>query len=292
VFKTVNAINSLLGTILSLAILTALGAGGWFAYQTYFAERLNAEKELQAREAKIAGLSQDLEAREKQIERLDQELSDSHEQIDRLEVDLEAKQRQIERLDTAVRLLKVDHRVAQIDVFSQEGSAAGGDLVTHFTFAEVDGQGNPLEKPRPFRIKGDLVYVDSWVVKFTDEYVEMGDPLRSTSICLFRRVFGEAQQPAEGFVLDPVGSQPAAYRNGGKMSDLEQEIWARFWEYANDPGMAQKAGVRAAHGEAPFQKLIPGKRYKVTLRASGGLSFEPPEDLPPDAKPASTAGTL
>lgn len=276
-FKTINAINGLVGTVLSLAILTALGAGGWFAYQTYFAEKLRAERELEVREAKIAGLSRDLEAREQEIARLDEELVASREQI--------------ERLETAVRLLKVDHRVAQIDVLGQEGTADEGDLVTRFSFVEVDGQGTPLEKPRVFEVKGDMVYVDSWVVKFTDEYVEMGDPLRSTSICLFRRVFGETQKPSEAFELDPVGSQPAAYRNGGKMSELEQELWSKFWEYANDPVKAEKVGVRAAHGEAPFQKLVPGKRYKVLLRASGGLTFVP-EDLPPDAKPVATAETL
>ncbi|MFH1265614.1 MAG: hypothetical protein ABIK89_07785 [Planctomycetota bacterium] len=276
-FKTINAINGLVGTILSLAILAALGTGGWFAYRTYFAEKLRTERELEVREAKIAGLSRDLEARERQIERLDEELIASREQI--------------ERLETAVRLLKVDYRVAQIDVLGQEGSAEQGDLVTRFSFVEVDGQGTQLEKPRVLEVKGDMVYVDSWVVKFTDEYVEMGDPLRSTSICLFRRLFGETQKPSEAFELDPVGSRPAAYRNGGKMSDLEQEIWSKFWEYANDPVKAEKVGVRAAHGEAPFQKLVPGKRYKVLLRASGGLTFVP-EDLPPDAKPFATAETL
>ena len=60
---------------------------------------------------------------------------------------------------------------------------------------------------------------------------------------------------------------------------------------ANNPAMAQKVGVRAAHGEAPYQKLVPGKRYKVLLRASGGLTFVP-EDLPPDAKPGPRAEAL
>jgi hypothetical protein len=137
-----------------------------------------------------------------------------------------------------------------------------------------------------------VVYVDSWVAKFADDYVEMGDPLRSTSICLFRRLFGEAQNPSDGFVLDPVGSRPTAYRNGGKMSDLEREIWSKFWEYANDPALAEEVGIRAIHGEAPYTKLVPGKRYKVNLRSSDGLSFDLPVDLPPDAKPAPAAETL
>jgi hypothetical protein len=136
-----------------------------------------------------------------------------------------------------------------------------------------------LEEPRVFQIQGDVIYVSSLVVKFTDKHVELGDPMRSTSVCLFQRAFGESQLPREGFTLDPEGSQPVAYRTGGKPTEFESEIWTRFWEYANDPALAEKAGVRAAHGEAPFQKVLPGKRYKLLLRASGGLTIVP-EDLP------------
>jgi len=291
VLKTINAVNNLTGTIVSLAVLAVIGAGGWYAYQTYFGEKLRAQKALEERETKIAGLTRDLAARSHEIDRLGDALTETHEQIDRLELDLEAKQREIERLDMAVRLLKVDHRVAQIDVLGQEGSAEAGDLVTHFSFVEIDDRGKPLEEPRVFQVEGDFIFVDSWVAKFTDEFVEMGDPLRSTSICLFRRLFGETQRPSEGFALDSVGSRPAAYRKGGKTSELEREIWGKFWEYANDPVKAEKVGVRAAHGEAPYIKLLPGKRYKVVLRASGGLSLIP-EDLPPDARIPSWAETL
>jgi hypothetical protein len=86
-------------------------------------------------------------------------------------------------------------------------------------------------------------------------------------------VFGESQPPVEGFELDPVGAQPTAYRRGGRVSEWEQQLWDRFWEYANDPTKAQQEGVRAAHGEAPFIKLAPKKSYRIELRASGGLSI-------------------
>ena len=122
-------------------------------------------------------------------------------------------------------------------------------------------------------MRGDLVYFDAWVVKYEDRLVESGDPLRSMSICLFRRIFGELQEPTDGFVLDAVGSTPAAYRTGGTMTDSEREIWSRFWEYANSPALAGQVGIRAAHGEAPSIKLMPGKRYRLSLRASGGLEI-------------------
>ena len=66
--------------------------------------------------------------------------------------------RQVERLETALRLLKVDHRVAQIEVVSQQGSEKDKTLVTTFRFTEVDDKGNRLTEPRTFTVKGDLVY--------------------------------------------------------------------------------------------------------------------------------------
>lgn len=254
-FKRLSAlVNSLVGMLVSLVFLSLLAAAGWLGARAYLGARHREE--------------------------LVSKLAEKEAEIKQLNVDLAAKQAQIDRLEMALRLLKVDHRVAQVEVVSQHGSAGEKNLVTTFSFVELDDRGAPLDTPRVFTIKGDVAYVDALVVKFTDESVEAGDPLRSTSFCLFRRIFGEAQQPNEGFALDHAGTQPVAYRSGEKISEFEQDIWARFWEYANNPAEAQKKGIRAAHGEAPFQKLVPGKRYRIELRASGGLSFVP-EASPP-----------
>jgi hypothetical protein len=57
------------------------------------------------------------------------------------------------------------------------------------------------------------------------------------------------------------------------MTDSEREIWSKFWDYANSPALAGQVGIRAAHGEAPSIKLMPGKRYRISLRASAGLEI-------------------
>lgn len=275
--KTMNAVNTLLGTVLGLAIVGLIGTGAWFGYHAYYAEQIarqDMEAQLDESKAKLVSLSQEVEDKTKRISVLTEDNQQKAEQITSLEAENAAKQKEIDRLDTALRLLKVDTRVARIEVLNQTGSDAEDNLATKFSFAELDRQGNPVEEPRIFTIDGDVVYLDTWVAKFGDEFVELGDPLRSTSICLFRRVFGEKQQPNEGFPLDPVGRRPAAYANG-QASDLEKDIWARFWEYANDAKLAEKAGVRAAHGDAPSIRLMPGKKYRVLLRSSGGLSIVP-----------------
>ena len=266
--KTIQAMNTFLGTLLTLVVMAALGAGGWYGYQAYYAEKVarrETETKLAQREIELQKLAVENRQQAAQIAALNQE---------------------VQRLGTAVRLLKVDHRIGQLTVLSQQGSAETKDLRTTISFVEVDEKGQPLEKPRTFTLRGDVVYVDALVVKFADDYVERGDPMRGTAICLFRRIYGETQAPNDGFAIDPIGAQPVAYRSGGKPSELEQQIWSRFWEYANDPDLASKAGVRAAHGSAPFIKVMPGKRYRVLLRSSGDLSFVPEEGTLPASEPA------
>jgi hypothetical protein len=250
VFNALKALNSFLGALVSLVLLALFAAACWWGVSTYLSARADR-----------------------------QELAEFRRELETAKRELEAKQREIVRLGTALRLLKVDHRIAQIDVVSQQGSEKDKTLVTTFNFVEVDDKGIPLTAPRLLTVKGDMAYVECWVVKFSDESVEAGDPLRGSSICLFRRIFGEHQSPADGYVLDAVGSRPAGYQDGREASGFEKEIWAHFWEIANNPARADEKGIRAANGEAPNQKLVPGKRYKVLLRASGGLSFKA-EDLP------------
>ena len=205
---------------------------------------------------------------------LEHELEEQKVQLAQYELMLQEKSKEIQRLDTALRLMKVDQRVAQMVVLDQWHRAKDNELMTKLAFAEVDEKGNMLDGYDSLTIEGNIVYIDSWVAKFLDEHVESGIPLRSTSICLFRRLFGENQRPREGFALDAVGSRPAAYSRGAEMSDLEKDIWSNFWQFANDPAKAQEVGLRALQGEAPSIRLMKGKIYWVFLRASDGLTIK------------------
>lgn len=255
-FKTIQAIHNLLGMIVAIALLGLLAVGGWFGYRTLHG-REDVEKRLAAREAEIQNLNEELAVRK----------------------------REVARLETANRLLKVDHRVALLKVISQEYNADGKVSSTECEFKEVDQQGRPLGEPRKISVKGDMVYVEAWVVNFDDKLVEAADPLRGTSLCLFKRAFGEHQTPANGFRLDQEGSLPVPYRGGKEMSPLEREIWNGFWELSNDPEKQSKLGIRAVGGRGISQKVEPEKTYRVILRSSGGLSVVP-ENTPP--KPGDT----
>jgi hypothetical protein len=210
--------------------------------------------------------------------KVEEELRQRDQEIKKLNADIVVKEKRIQDLDLALRLLKVNHRLAEIKVIDQSEDADGKKKTT-VQFVEVNDAGEAIDSPKIVTIDGDVLYIDAWVVKYDDKLVETGNPLGATSICLFRRLFGEHQRPVEGFALDREGVEPIVYRHGEQISPTEQEIWRQFWEYANNPLLAEKAGVRAAHGEAPSIQLRTGKLYKVELRASGGLSIVA-EDLP------------
>jgi hypothetical protein len=250
--NTISAIGSLIRGLAMLGFVVLFGTGGVIAYQAY-QRHFQLEEQLRTQADQIA-------ERDSRIKELGQEVDD---------------------LNLALRLLKVDHRLAEIRVLDQTKND-DGKITTKLQFVEVGDDGKPIDAPRELTIDGDLAYIDAWVVKYHDKLVESGNPLGATSVCLFRRIFGETQKPADGFPLDRNGEQPIVYRHGEQVTDRERQIWSQFWDYANNPTLAEQAGVRAAHGEAPSIKLRPGKLYRLELRASGGLTIVP-EDAPEKA---------
>ncbi len=275
--ESLSTINSLLRTGLAMILVGLIGAAGWYGYRVYN----QGDLALQEKEQQLENVRRELSVTQDLLDQQSQQLREKDQTITALNDDLRAKEERIQKLDMSLRLLKVNHRVGWLTVTEQEVDPATNQLYTSGQFVEVDDRGSPLGKPTDFRIKGNVVYIDNWVVKFDDKYVEQAEIDRSTSLVLFRRIFGEDQTPNDGFVIDTVGSRPQAYGSGDQMSELEKKIWGDFWTIANDEAKANELGIRAAHGEAPSMKLQKGKSYKVQLRASDGLSITPDSGPPP-----------
>ena len=271
--QTVSTVNSLIRTLIALAVCAVLGIAGWVGYDAYQSSRsvwfdsqrelIAARQTLAERETTIDELNDSVQKQKQELNELATQLAQSHERIDRLE--------------TSLQLLKVDQRLARVAVLRQRTDPESKRIFSTVEFVETNESGEPIDAPRVFEIEGDLIYVDYWVVKFEDKYVEHGTVDRSASICLFRRIFGEHQEPSEGFVIDKVGTRPPAYARDGQMSEFEQTVWNDFWNIANDPQKARFMGIRAAHGEAVSTRLLEGRKYQLKLRASGGLSIAPLE---------------
>lgn len=253
VMENVKTINSTVRTVLLTGAVGIFGYGGYYGYSEYTKNERTLKD--QAEKIRLAG-----------------------EEVEKLNREVTAKIAQIEKLQTAMHLLKTDQRLAQLRVLHIERNEKGKAIRSQIEFVELSPQGEPLSKPKQMELLGDLIYVDNWIIKFDDRYVESGDIERGTSLCLFRRVFSEDTLPSEGITLDEVGMRPQAYSRGGSMSDFEKKLWSDFWEFANDPKKAAEMGIRAANGEAVSIKVREGKTYSISLRASDGLSIKAIDD--------------
>ena len=179
-----------------------------------------------------------------------------------------------QRLDRAwAEELVADLRVDRVDK-----DAKTGQRRMHLTFVQYQPGTEVPTVERAMDLPGEEVYIDALVVQFDRELVETGDGTRGKSLLLFRRAFGDRQQPAEGTPLynsDDRSSVPASVSVDAAPGDFERNVWSRFWYYANDPKLAAAQGIRIAQGEAPHVKVVPGQVYKLTLRRSGGLQITP-----------------
>lgn len=215
----------------------------------------------------ISGFLLDERLKMKRLVSLEAEVTELSGQLE----ESEALRRQSE---AARLLLKVNHRAARIEVLGQGPDPANPEeTLTTVQFTELDSRGMPMGTPQQITVKGTRVYLESLVIKFDDTFVEGGDALRGTSVCIFRKMFGEDTPAKEGQDIDTVGQRPHPYMQGDTIDPWFDELWSSFWDYANDPDAAAEKGVRAMHGEAPWIEARPGGRYSVDLRASGGLTI-------------------
>lgn len=252
----------------TIIITTMVSLAAWW---TYFlrSQFMSHELELEARNQEISDLHENLEDRDAEI--LTQQAT-----IDTLENHLAEARRRVKELEISLWLLKVNHRLARIEVVEQGPDPEDpSKIVTRVLFVELDEKGRPVGIEREINVQGKVLYIEGLVIKFNDTYVEAGDYLRGTSVAIFKRVFSENQAPSEGVEIDRPRMHPLPHRNDNLPDPYYEDLWERFWDYANDPDLAAEKGVRAMHGEAPSIELRPGKTYRVELRSSGGLSIRP-----------------
>lgn len=260
----VKTFNSLLRTGLLAVVAAIVGGAAYVGYQEYT-----------ARERMLRDKDEEIALAQRQLVSVQEELHGKLSEIAALNQSLDELQLQLERLETSLHLLKTDQRLAQLRVLEIERDDQGMAVTSTLEFVELTPGGQQLAAPRRMELPGDVIYIDNWVVKFDDRYVEQADIERGTSLCLFRRIFSEQQSPSEGISLDEVGMRPQAYARGGALSEFERGLWSEFWEFANNPERAKALGIRAANGEAVSIKVREGMSYHISLRASGGLSIEP-----------------
>ncbi len=174
-------------------------------------------------------------------------------------------------LETVVKRLSSENRVAEVIVTDQHEVA--GVMNTTLLFVEYAKDGRELP-PKVLTVKGAYAHVDALVIKFDRELVKENDPLRGKSIALFVRAFGDQETPAEGPKIDQPGKIPDVYQGADpRVSNYEKELWAGFWQLADDEELRKKKGVRVAQGEGPWGPFKMDRLYTLSIDADGGLNI-------------------
>jgi hypothetical protein len=279
--ESFKAFNSFAQTVILGVFLAIVVAGGYFAYLMFIDPLLEDRKALAAANDQLAAATGDLKISQAKLESAEQEISKQGETIRLQSEEITTLGKEIDHLKTAMRLLKVDHRLASIKVLKVSVDPETKEVTARVSLQEVDADGNPLDDPREFETKGEKVYVDFWLAKFEDKYIEENDLLRSTTLCMFKSIYGEKEAPADGSRIEKPWVRPAAYAGGSKMTEFEERIWRDFWTIANDQSKSKELGIRANHGQAIYFKAEQGQQYLIELRASDGLSIKPVEQNKP-----------
>ena len=211
---------------------------------------------------------------ERERERLEGVLGSLQAHNDVLRASVAALEAQCEELRTFVGRLTSESHVANARIVASHPDAEGVPVTT-IEFAEQLGDSAP--PPRVFTVRGNEVYFDALVIRFDEDKVKVGDPLRGKSLHLFRRAFGSAQEPREGPLLAArqTDGVPDAYASSAAPSDFERRLWRRFWHWAAHPDEAAREGVRVAQIEAVGIRPRVGVTYRLALEHDGGLTIRP-----------------
>ena len=198
-----------------------------------------------------------------------------------------------------VKNLKAESRIAEVLVVESKLDEFTRKYTTTIKFLEYDVKGRPM-KPKYFTFKGNLIQFQTLVARFDDKYVEQGHRLKGKSLYLFLKAFVLDGERTQEFEITPVSEIspktgkkeyliPEGYRVGNPPNYFEKEVWAKFWQYALDPEMRKRSGIKNAQIEAPGSVFVPGTIYTLVIEHDGGIRIDTrpiPEILKNDQKPS------
>ena len=154
-----------------------------------------------------------------------------------------------------------------------------GRLITKLKFVEThraDPARRLLEKE--YEIAGDVVHFDALIVRFAPELIETGE---ARALYLWRRVYGEATPPEQGFAIETPGAEPRRYADLCEALSLSDRtrFWQTIWDLANEPQHLAEKGITAVHGNVVYQRLRPGLLYIFKITNTGDVTVETVPDL-------------
>jgi len=174
------------------------------------------------------------------------------------------------QLNKAVRNLTQEEQIGYATLQSQSRNDLGElESVVRFVQTAADNPQTTVSE-QLFVVRGDIIYFDALIVKFTNEYVKDGT---ERALYLWRRIYGETTTPANGDAIEIAGTAPERYYTITESLHLKNRdiFWEAIWELANDPTRLSDYGVQAVFGNAIYTRMQPGKVYIFKISASGQI---------------------
>ena len=176
-------------------------------------------------------------------------------------------------LKEVIARLEADSRVAEVLVSSVKYDEVTGKNSTTIKFLEYDTKGKPL-KPLYFTFPGNIIQFQSLVIRFDDINVRNNDLLKGKSAYFFWKVFMLDGKNTIEYDLAEIEKVPKGYKVPGETDTFEKELWKNFWEYALNPKVSHKIGIKNAQVEAPGTMFVPGTIYTIKIEHDGGIRID------------------
>ena len=186
-------------------------------------------------------------------------------------------ERERKHLQAVINRLTGKRRMAELVVDGQVTNGKRQVLQTTLLWEDfVNGpEGHRVALPiKKITIPGDTPYVDGYVLKFQDKFVEEGNLLRGKSLAFFRRIFSSKQSPHVGTsLLDSHGVPPCLDGKAGRPDTFTLDLWQHIQQLMEHPASAKKLGLDIVQGQAVYRPVKPGRLYVIYLQNDGGMEF-------------------
>ena len=126
IIESISTINSVLRTALGFAIIGGVSAMSWLGYSAYNNSQTQAQR-----------AAEDLASARSTLDATRKDLRQARTEIDELGVEIKEQAVEIDRLATSLRLIKVDHRVARLNVLDQTVDEETGEITSKIQFARA-----------------------------------------------------------------------------------------------------------------------------------------------------------
>lgn len=177
---------------------------------------------------------------------------------------------QNEKLKSAINNLTAEEQIGYATLLSPK-TAKDGRIYSEVRFVQsAAGYPKQITSVESFTVIGDVVHFDALIVKFNNELVQRG---KQHALYIWRRIYGDSQQPDKGLPIEQPNSAPERYYEISKTLRIDERkvFWKAIWDLANEPEKLSKHGVSAVFGNAIYCQMQSGKVNLFKINSSGQI---------------------